>query len=326
MRKLMYCFLRIITVLLLSLGIQSLLLAGNLPDGGLFVAVGGGDKHVSTILTSKDGLSWTPQKSGFLGVLAGVTWGDNEFVAVGENGLIITSPDGIVWTKQESNTNSTLARITWSGTQYAVLGFESLDYPPNPLLVSSDGNNWVVQNKNYVLQGIKWVGTQYLLVGSSMENDTNFIWRSSDGINWITEPEQFDSDALESIGWNNNDQYIIGADTTVFVSGDAINWSGGYPVPPYAFGSIVWDGERYIASAENDYTGGGGILISSDGINWTTVYNSSSLLAGLAWNGARYVVVDEAGGISTSADGVNWALTARFPTHLEDVAFGPTHN
>jgi hypothetical protein len=65
---------------------------------GLFVAVGA----KGTILTSPDGVSWTPRTSGTDSSLFGVTYGNGLFVAVGAKGTILTSPDGVSWTQRIS--------------------------------------------------------------------------------------------------------------------------------------------------------------------------------------------------------------------------------
>jgi hypothetical protein len=55
---------------------------------GLFVAVGEG----GTILTSRDGVSWTQQTSPTSDWLRGATYGNGLFIAVGNGGTILTSP------------------------------------------------------------------------------------------------------------------------------------------------------------------------------------------------------------------------------------------
>jgi uncharacterized membrane protein len=67
---------------------------------GLFVAVGGR----GTILTSPDGVTWTPRASGTDKFLFGVAHGNGLFVAVGWDGTILTSPDGVSWTPRASLT------------------------------------------------------------------------------------------------------------------------------------------------------------------------------------------------------------------------------
>src|SRR5438067_1842682 len=48
--------------------------------------------------------TWTPRNSGTSNGLLCITYGNNEFVAVGAKGTILTSPDGVTWTPRNSNT------------------------------------------------------------------------------------------------------------------------------------------------------------------------------------------------------------------------------
>ena len=44
-------------------------------------------------------------------ILAGVASGDGIFVTVGDRGTILTSPDGIAWSPQPSGTSNYLAHV-----------------------------------------------------------------------------------------------------------------------------------------------------------------------------------------------------------------------
>ncbi len=74
--------------------------------GPLFVAVGAG----GWILTSPDGIQWTPQPSGTSQDLRGVDYGSGSglFVAVGANGTILASASGTGWTPHTSGTTNYL--------------------------------------------------------------------------------------------------------------------------------------------------------------------------------------------------------------------------
>ncbi len=62
--------------------------------GGQFVAVG----ENGTILTSPDGLAWTPRTSGTTEWLTSVAYGYNHYLAVGADRTVLSSVDGITWT------------------------------------------------------------------------------------------------------------------------------------------------------------------------------------------------------------------------------------
>jgi len=59
---------------------------GVIRHGSYLVAVGWG------ITTSPDGVNWTTRASGTGNYLWGITWADQQYVAVGESGTILTSP------------------------------------------------------------------------------------------------------------------------------------------------------------------------------------------------------------------------------------------
>ena|SRR5437867_12694095 len=52
-----------------------------------------------TVLASQDGVNWWNSRvSGVAQTLRGVTYGGNQFVACGDGGTLLTSTNGLVWT------------------------------------------------------------------------------------------------------------------------------------------------------------------------------------------------------------------------------------
>ncbi len=99
---------------------------------GLFVAVGQG----GTILTSPDGVTWTPRASGTGVSLCGVTHGNGLFVAVGDGGTILTSRDGVTWTRRASGTTEDLYAVTHGNGLFVAVG------DGGTILTSPDGVAW----------------------------------------------------------------------------------------------------------------------------------------------------------------------------------------
>ena len=52
------------------------------------------------IMTSKDCITWKTQESGVKETLTDIGWNNNQFIAVGLNGVVLTSNDGIGWVRQ----------------------------------------------------------------------------------------------------------------------------------------------------------------------------------------------------------------------------------
>lgn len=75
---------------------------------GLFVAVGGLIKdwfasslmNVGTIITSRDGISWSSCLTGFSNGLRKTVYGGGQFVAMGDEGTVLTSADGVNWSRR----------------------------------------------------------------------------------------------------------------------------------------------------------------------------------------------------------------------------------
>lgn len=73
-------------------------------------------------------------------ILHSVIFEKNQFVAIGDSGLIMTSADGNVWVAQKSGTSSNLLAIAFGRDKFVAIG--------DAILTSSDGVAWSVQNTN----------------------------------------------------------------------------------------------------------------------------------------------------------------------------------
>ena len=114
--------------------------------GGRFVAVGG-DRTVY----SSDGDRWQPSLSYDLWDLRGVTWGNDRFVAVGDNGTIAHSKDGSRWRRvRKVATRAELQGVTWGGGRFVAVGSDGT------VVQSADGESW---------QSVSDTGTAATLTG-----------------------------------------------------------------------------------------------------------------------------------------------------------------
>ncbi len=101
--------------------------------GTQFVAVGGNGTNSSpilvspnaVILTSADGVNWTPQDSKMTNnpaaSLMSVAWMRIGLAAVGQNGAVLVSPDGVNWTAQQVGTVN-FSSVTQAGDQWVIVG------------------------------------------------------------------------------------------------------------------------------------------------------------------------------------------------------------
>lgn len=100
-------------------------LYGIASSGSLLVATGSSTGGGTPILTSPDGITWTPRTS-TAGDLMGVTWDGTQFLAAQASGYgaILASPDGITWTEQASSAGASygLVAITGAGPRHVAVG------------------------------------------------------------------------------------------------------------------------------------------------------------------------------------------------------------
>ena len=153
-------------------------------DGsGLYVIAGGDSGAKAIILTSNDAVTWTqqPPQPSNAESFYGISYGANEWVAVGDAGTIRTSadPEARAWAIQTSGTSANLRDIVYNGTDlYVVVGVGGV------ILTSADARAWTPRNSglgtDIDLVGVEYDGTGlYVAVGTD-----GTILSSNDGISW----------------------------------------------------------------------------------------------------------------------------------------------
>ncbi len=157
------------------------------PSGFVTVGVGG------TILTSRDGSTWTARASGTSQWLVGVVYGGNQYVAVGDSGTVLVSPDGAHWTQvAQSATASRLNNVTYGAGVYVAVG------EGGPIISSPDARTWTARVSGVTgwLRGLAWVEkndlSDYILprvfpAGFVATGEGGAILGSADGVTWANE-------------------------------------------------------------------------------------------------------------------------------------------
>jgi hypothetical protein len=131
---------------------------------GLFVAASGTFDQPfskSRLVTSADGLLWTPRELTGMG-LQDVTFGNDLFVAASENcdsngcwGVVLTSPDGLNWTPHSSPNDPILYRLTFGQGYFVGLGQGSLYFSTNGVQWTNVGVTTRLENVGFGL-GTFW--------------------------------------------------------------------------------------------------------------------------------------------------------------------------
>jgi len=217
---------------------------GQPVDGSSLVAmVAVGDS--GTILTSRNGTldGWEDVNHGLTGEsLAGVTWGNMQFVVVGAGGTVLTSADGIDWVLEDSGISTDLEDVTWTGIEYVAVGKNGA-----VLTGSADGVTWTVQSAGVdsaiTLEGVAEGAGTLVAVGTK----GTVITSTDGGVSWtlidLAAQGIVETNDLNDVTWNGTDFGAVGSNSTLLSSSDGFNWTVYYPdMADYTLeGAVQWD-------------------------------------------------------------------------------------
>jgi len=247
-------------------------------NGKIFVAVGTG---ANTILTSPDGITWTPASNGFTGGVApkgwDVIWTGRVWVAVGAGtNIILRSLDGISWAPPTTSPAiSALYGISYSRGRLVAIGATGIG--GSICYSDDDGKTWTVSGANFTYAGYGLVsnGNIWVAVGqaSGAGNETNTIMYSTDNaLTWsLGTGTRFYGEGT-NVYYHNGTFVAVGQDNTsrtILWSSNGINWNLATGPLFNDYGdTILWNGKRWVSTG-NNLVGPASILISDDGKTWT---------------------------------------------------------
>ena len=261
--------------------------------------------------------NWVVRESGTTQWLWSVAFGNNTFVAVGENGTILTSGDGHTWAPSESGTTQYLRRVAFGNNIFVVVGTSGT------IITSRDGHTWtpVDSGTAEALYGLVFGNNTFVAVG-----DKGTTLTSTDGLTWISGSSP--GDYFSAIAFGNGQFVATGTPYdlptylpwSILYSSDGTTWSRSLSGANGMLGTVGFGHDTYLVMGTHG-TRTPVLLASPDGKTWSSHYGPC--VAGLLSYENAFVGVGGSGGIYTSPDGITWSQrTSPTSASLYDVVQG----
>lgn len=246
--------------------------------------------------------------------LFGVTYGNGQFVAVGDNGTLLTSSDAVLWSKVSTGTALSLRYVLFSDGLFVAAGCSPF------VLYSKNGIDWSgpiplgTDNTISLYTLIYGNGTFFIygLTGSG-----SCVFTSIDGANWSKKPESVTPNLgimFTSIFYNgslflgsawNSDGYNL------YSSSDGIRWTFQRTCMDIYAPELI--NGKYTCFSDT------AMITSADGLTWEKQHcNMNVMINTWSWGNGRYVAFAEhlfdtsaPGFVSNqivihSTDGIHW--------------------
>lgn len=278
---------------------------------GVFVAVASSGTG-TRVMTSSDGLTWTPRQSATDADWNAVTFHNNLFVAVGTD-AVMTSADGISWTTSTAPTGNWDSVVGCNGTYVATAenGPSFVMYSTSPTSAWTVATPWATWDHQQI--ACKTDGSRF--VSSSHYGR---VWSSQDGITWtqgsapivhIHAKAFAEINGVGTFVWleyndydNNGSMSATSINGTSFTAGAYnVNLVNGWEYMMHANGKFI-----AVADSGNNVRA----AYSTDGINWALGNGiPANTWEGVAYGNGRYVAVASTGNgnrVATSTDGIAW--------------------
>lgn len=220
-------------------------------------------------------------------ILYGVAWSPErqEFVTVGNQGVIYTSSNASTWTAQYSGTTNPLRAVAWGSGKYVAVGSTGV------IFTSVDGASWTPRTSSVygALSGVAWIAPSSTSSGFWVAvGFANTILTSPDGVTWT--------------------QRTAGLDGNTG-----------------SFYAVTWANPSNTSTGMAVVVGDGAVYTSTDGAAWTKRTAPTAIaLNGVTWTGSQIVTVSSGGYVYASTDLNSWSSTILSPTaSLSAVAYAP---
>ena len=310
-------------------------------SNGIFVALTAN----STLMRSADAATWDGNTSGVpVGRwLYGVYFGGGLFVACGGGGIILISSDGLNWTNTSVSTLSTFECGAYGNGVFVTAGWG--EFGGDQVARSTNGVNWTTFRHSLNYNAFCFGGGFLVGVGGSTAQWT------VDGNAWTN--TYVGAINCLSVAFGLGQYVAVGEGGAIFTTTNLLTWTPRNatvcPIAALVSGNgvsvgisggcgMIYSSEDGIHYVQRRGCGGVltgldfgngifvtagnvGILVSSDGTNWTSVpYPPIGELPSLRFEQGMWVAAYK--GIISSVDGTNWFLRVQNPGYLTGLVYG----
>lgn len=244
--------------------------------------------------------------------LNSVIYGQDRFVAVGDEGTILYSTDGANWEAAPKVTTRDLHTVIFANGRFVIGGADRL------ILTSTNGVSWQPALSGTL--GSLFCGTygngQYLFAGS------RFLVSSSTGESWTFRTQPFPQ-VMDGLTYGNGKFVGVGWDSdtyaaALFTSTDGAEWTPRDPKTSESLNGAAYGDGVFVIAGDR-----GAIATSPDGDTWTPrTTGTENTLWDVEYGNRTFVTVGWDGTILSSRDGADWTLR---PSPTTNALYGVTY-
>ncbi len=256
-------------------------------DNNQFVLVGLG----SVIMTSSNGISWTPKISQSSDDWYCIFYLNNEYFCFGESCTAARSTDTVTWTIFSVGGIPNLNQIIYVNNQFIAVG------DSGTIVTSADGNSWVNQlpEVSNNLNSVAYGNNIYVVVGQN-----GAIYTSPDSITWSKNRPQVTSENLNSVCFGNGQFIAVGSNGMALSSQDGINWSIIDINSENDFNAICYGDSKFVI------VGASGTILASSSQGWSTINTGGANLYDVGYIDNQFVAVGASHTIKYSSNATTW--------------------
>lgn len=257
-------------------------------------------------LVIEKNLTWTTQNSNFgSNEIFSIAYGNNLWVAVGNNGQIRTSTDAITWVTRTSNINLPLFSVAYGNGLWVAGSIFG------EIRSSTDAITWVTQTSNFTgeITSVEYGNGLWVIGGQNAQ-----IRTSTDAITWVTQTSNFGTSYIWSLSYGNGIWVAGGQNGSLRTSTDIITWVTRESNIQYeqivdsAYGNNIW----VIVG------GAGNLRTSTDTITWVTQTSNFGdtttplNINTVAYNNGLWFIGGSLGELRTSTDTITWVTQTSY--------------